>query len=686
MNSPLVTALGATLFHFLWEGALIALLLAAFRAEPKLRYRLACTAMLAMPVVFFTTLFVVMPESYPRLPVTGSLPLVGAPSAVPTPHAPSFLEQLRESMRWFVPVWVLGIAVLFIRALFGWIATQRLRRAASAPNVWQTRLNELAARVGITQAVSLLESALIDVPMMTGFLRPVILIPAGLLTGLPTEQIEYLLLHELGHIRRFDYAMNLLQTAIEALLFYHPAVWWVSTTLRQEREYCCDEIVLGNGANRGLYAMTLHALEATRPGLAMAATGGSLKSRIRRILNSPAKPPASAAPLLGLFCIAAAFLVGQTPPQDYSRWLRDEVPYIIQNDERTTFQALQTNEERNRFIEQFWLRRKASAKAEHYRRLAYAASHFGAKTDRARIYITYGPPDEIDAHPATQLWLYRYITGIGENVKMEFTDKDGDGTFPMTTDPNGRPTPYDKWLADDVGYIIRPEERQAFNALTTDEEHNHFIEQFWRARGTGVKEEHYRRLSFALANFGVKTPRGGIYIRYGAPDEVLSSDAWFYRHLDAIGDNLTVDFTSGGVSFEIRAPRLVTDYDHWLNRDVIDIVRPEQRIAFTSLRTDVERNQFIDQFWRVRGGGKAKEEHYRRLSYAQQNFREQEIEGEKTDRGRTYIIYGPPDEIDARYADASAMVSWRYRSLNQTIKFRDEGRMGRYLSVSITKN
>ena len=126
-------------------------------------------------------------------------------------------------------------------------------------------------------------------------------------------------------------------------------------------------------------------------------------------------------------------------------------------------------------------------------------------------------------------------------------------------------------------------------------------------------------------------------------------------------------------------------------------MKPEHRSALLALATrrgeegfPLYSGRLSRNIWRikrrVRGGEKAKEEHYRRLSYAQQNFREQEIEGEKTDRGRMYIVYGPPDEIDASYADGSPSVSWHYRSLNQTIKFRDEGRKGRYVSVSVTRN
>jgi len=451
MNSPLVKALGVTLFHFLWEGLAIALVVAVCRAPARTRYRVACAALLAMPVAFFVTLFCVMPESGARFPVLTTLtfpPAAGESGAMP--GTGSLLERIQAAMRWFVPFWIAGMSLFYLRTMTAWFAAQRLRRegAVAASAFWQNRLAQLASRLGVTQAVTLLESRLTDVPVVAGFLRPVILLPAGLLTGLPVEQLEYLLLHELAHIRRFDYAMNLAQKAIEGLLFYHPAVWWVSGVLREEREHCCDDIVLRNGAEAGNYARLLETLERSRPQLAMAATGGSLATRIRRILKKPETPRMTALPLLSTalvaLCLTAVFVTAQTPATPYQKWVDEDVVYIIRKEERAAFQALRTDEEREKFIEQFWQRRDPTPgtpanefKEEHYRRIAYAAAHFGGwKTDRARIYITFGPPDEIDAHPALEQWMYRHLDGIGDNVKIDFEDRDHNGNFRMTMDPN----------------------------------------------------------------------------------------------------------------------------------------------------------------------------------------------------------------------------------------------------------
>jgi beta-lactamase regulating signal transducer with metallopeptidase domain len=192
-------------------------------------------------------------------------------------------------------VWVLGVVLLSIYHLGGWFQARRLTRrdARPAAPVWAARLAELRERFGIGRAVALLESARVAVPAVVGWLRPVILVPASAFSGLAPQQLEAVLAHELAHVRRHDYLINLLQTAVETLLFYHPAVWWASRQVRIERESCCDDLALAVCGDRVGYARALAALEGLRapsapPRLALAATGGSLLARIRRIVGAPA--------------------------------------------------------------------------------------------------------------------------------------------------------------------------------------------------------------------------------------------------------------------------------------------------------------------------------------------------------------------------------------------------------------
>jgi GWxTD domain-containing protein len=291
--------------------------------------------------------------------------------------------------------------------------------------------------------------------------------------GLRPDQVEALLLHELAHIRRHDYLVNLLQSAIEGLLFYHPAVWWVSHVIRTEREHCCDDAVVAQRGDARGYAGALAALEALRaPETALAATGGSLVRRVRRLLRQPEGPQLSPAAILATVALlagAATMLpawqqdpargvqrkqddarpTSRAPQSAYRKWLTEDVAYIITNDERATFRGLSTDDERERFIQEFWERRDPTPgtpenefKEEHYRRIAYANEHFqeaqglaGWKTDRGRVYITYGPPDEKESHPnatpPNEQWLYRFIEGVGTNIIIEFDEIDG--VFRMTS-------------------------------------------------------------------------------------------------------------------------------------------------------------------------------------------------------------------------------------------------------------
>jgi uncharacterized protein (TIGR03435 family) len=157
-----------------------------------------------------------------------------------------------------------------------------------APPEWQQTLNRLKARAGISRPVRLLISALVQAPAVVGWLRPVVLVPIGVLAGLPSEQVEALLIHELAHIRRHDYLVNILQSITEAILFYHPAVWWVSGHIRAERELCCDDVAVSLSGDAFTYALALAEMESSRPAhfnSAMAADGGSLADRIARLLG-----------------------------------------------------------------------------------------------------------------------------------------------------------------------------------------------------------------------------------------------------------------------------------------------------------------------------------------------------------------------------------------------------------------
>ena len=464
-------AITGALAHFVWEGALIGAIAAAVlrtQRSARVRYSVAALGLLTMAISFAVTLAILLPPQAVRFAVAPRsllLPVLPQDAGTPSPDVAT------DRLSIFALVWMSGVLILYARSLVSWIMAERLRRVGvcAAPVMWQERLEVLRQRVALSKPVVLLESCLAETPAVVGFFRPVILMPLGLLAGLPAEQVEAILLHELAHIRRYDYAVNLLVGLVEGLLFYHPAVWWLARMVRAERENCCDDEVVAATGDRCGYASALASLEQYRwtqsEAAAMAARGGNLMHRIRRVLNAPQQPRAAGLPVFSVVVLAiATALVAaawQTPKKQttkndglfhsspYEKWVNEDVGYIITDEERAAFDRLQTNEEREHFIEQFWLRRDPTPgtdanefKMEHYRRIAYANEHFktatlaGWKTGRGRMYIVYGPPDEIESHPSGadgkppfEQWLYHHIEGMGDPVMVDFADVASSGEF-----------------------------------------------------------------------------------------------------------------------------------------------------------------------------------------------------------------------------------------------------------------
>jgi beta-lactamase regulating signal transducer with metallopeptidase domain len=320
LNRPELERLGWVLLHFVWQGIIAAGLLATAlfalrRASANARYFAACATLIAMAACLPATWLVMLPAA-PTVTGSPSDPIARTQSgntdrfaqmpvrpvtqrSQPEARPPMAAAEMNWQQRLaaYLPLlavaWLAGVLALSLRLAIGWSAVHRLRRAASRPldDSRQSILSRLSHQIGIRWPVKLLESSLVDVPTMIGWLRPVILWPPSVLAGLSIEQFEALLAHELAHVRRHDYLVNLVQTAIETLLFYHPAVWWVSSRIRQERESCCDDRAIATCGNRLSYARALATLEELRPRprqLALAADGGHLLVRIRRIIGVPA--------------------------------------------------------------------------------------------------------------------------------------------------------------------------------------------------------------------------------------------------------------------------------------------------------------------------------------------------------------------------------------------------------------
>lgn len=318
--------IGWALVHSLWQAALVALLFGCFSAlaaksSACVRYACACVAlalMLLLPVataclggVSARGLFAREEFSSEGMWADSALERARAGQGFKSaaPHAPQTAESASASTastlrEWaekeltglvpgFAVLWLVGVALLASRFVGGWLLVLRLRRSARpVAESFEELLSRASSRLRVSRAVRLCRSALVEVPTVVGHLRPIILIPASALVGLTPQQLEAVLAHELAHIRRYDYLVNLLQTAAEVLLFYHPAAWWLSRRLRVEREHACDDAAVESLAGDVLlYARALAALEHSRggrahaPALALAADGGSLMQRIQRLVR-----------------------------------------------------------------------------------------------------------------------------------------------------------------------------------------------------------------------------------------------------------------------------------------------------------------------------------------------------------------------------------------------------------------
>jgi bla regulator protein BlaR1 len=339
---PLVNALGWALLHFVWQGALIGvaayMVLRGMRPlQASTRYLVAVIALAALLVTPVAT-FVTFARATSALPATGStrgsspgshalvtgsiIAEVAAnpsatrqlippgPTALPnevvSPLAPAWLPLVAAA-------WLVGVIVLSLRMLGGWILTRLLaRRAVAAVSpIVEAAAREIAQRLELQRGVAILESAAVSVPTLIGWVRPVVLLPAAALVGLSPQQLDAILAHELAHVRRHDYLINLLQSFVETLLFYHPAVWWISAEIRAERENCCDDLAVAVCGDRLVYVSALAELTSIeRRAFALAATDGSLVTRIRRILGRPAVPRRELPPLWAILAIVVLLAGG----------------------------------------------------------------------------------------------------------------------------------------------------------------------------------------------------------------------------------------------------------------------------------------------------------------------------------------------------------------------------------------
>jgi len=344
----LLFAVGWALVHSLWQclligGALRAALALTRRAPAPVRYWLCCAALALMVGGMGLTASLAAASARASAGVAevqaesraGAVASAGTRARGPLADAPPLARlqpsvvalrgaraawaeashDLERAFPFLVAAWAVGVAVFSLRLGRAWLHVRRLvRERVAPPPAWLTATAErLQRRIRISRPVRLLASAVVEVPTLVGWLRPVVLLPASALTGLTPRQIELLILHELVHVRRHDPLVNLLQAAAEVALFYHPAAWWVSARIRVEREHCCDDAVAGlEGVRDYVEALaTMEEVRVRRPILALAADGSPLLARVLRLVDGrPATAsPASRLAVGGALLVAAALLL-----------------------------------------------------------------------------------------------------------------------------------------------------------------------------------------------------------------------------------------------------------------------------------------------------------------------------------------------------------------------------------------
>ena len=314
--------IGWVLIHFLWEGTLIGavawlgcFILRTFSAST--RYNFLCCCLFVCGIAPVLTWFWIDNLDWEQqskiVPFTlqsiqpATMHGAGSPSsettyfsfkAIPGP-ALNYVRLnwlLHRWLRLVTVIWAALVTFFSFRICFDYCVLSRLISSGKAttegrfaPRRDVMSLTVLARRMGIQKIVLLMESPLIDVPSVVGWIKPILLVPMGFLGSMPPEQIEAILAHELAHVRRCDYIVNLFQIVIETFLFYHPTVRWINSSIREERENCCDDIAVSVAGDKMVYVSALSALAERclpRATVALAADDGSLFKRVYRVLGA----------------------------------------------------------------------------------------------------------------------------------------------------------------------------------------------------------------------------------------------------------------------------------------------------------------------------------------------------------------------------------------------------------------
>ncbi|HTE29380.1 MAG TPA: M56 family metallopeptidase [Chryseolinea sp.] len=301
-SSTGMQALGWTLVNSLWQGLLCSMVvILAVRCLPSqkssIRYLIATGGLILLSVVSIVTFLYISQAIPPHqaslspAPDTVSYTFIAGKDVSIAPYFNAVTNLLQTNLDLIVMAWLIGALFFSLRVISGYLYIKRIRAGALyLEAAWQDHIQALANRLGINRSIGLAESLWIQAPVVIGYIKPMILLPVGMLSGLSADQLESILIHELVHIRRSDYIINIIQSMIEALFFFNPWVWMLSSIIRREREHCCDDMVVEVYGDPLAYARALATLEEaklSRAGLALslAENKNQLLNRIKRIME-----------------------------------------------------------------------------------------------------------------------------------------------------------------------------------------------------------------------------------------------------------------------------------------------------------------------------------------------------------------------------------------------------------------
>ncbi len=323
--SPLAEGWVLTLFHSLWQGALIAglvfLILWMFQVtNPRIRYGVALAGLSVFALAMAITLFQVMPSPSSTENAVSSTTQVTltqfvAEGIVASEGGWGLLNVIRDNMPFILKIWAVGAILLLFRIIGGHQYLQKIMRRGedTVPETWLRSIDRIAERLNIHRSITVLHSSHVDMPMVFGHLKPVLLLPVSLLSGMSQDQLEAIFAHELAHIRRNDYLVNMGQQVLEAFFFFNPFVWILSNHLRSEREKCCDDLAMEICQNERRYVEALSTLELYRvhsPENAMMLLGkkGELLARIKR-LTDPSSGEVGSSKWVVMIVLSASFFL-----------------------------------------------------------------------------------------------------------------------------------------------------------------------------------------------------------------------------------------------------------------------------------------------------------------------------------------------------------------------------------------